>query len=457
MSRLGALGLCVALVGCGDDEAPARDQWALSISTDAEVPKLGDRLVVEIVDANGNIACPECRRVFGAGRADAWPVSFGVVPPEGDAEGLRVRARLYRSELTGPDGLPTGAAQLDRTAMLPKPRGVTRLVLELGMDCFGVLGDPLAALTCDPATGLLGAEPLLSPDGETARTPGSWPPFSTNPCPSSVPEGMVCIPGGVFLLGGDAFLNLVSPVDATPERLTRVETFALDADEMTVGELRQLILDGAVPSEPIVRSPDPFDFDFGCTYLGVGDDSADALPANCVSKDLAEAACAARGRRLPTEAEWEYAASNRGETRFPWGDQPDHCSRSIVGRGRVAPIEIDFDPLEIEFVHCRDNVKVHVPWGVVAGGAPGDVTRLGVRNLGGNVSEWVQDRSAGYDDPCWGPDERLLSDPLCLADTHLEATRGGNWSTTPAASDSAYRAAQTDPKPRGGIRCALDL
>ncbi len=59
---------------------------------------------------------------------------------------------MYRSELTGPDGFPVGSAFVDVSGRLPEARGVTRVELLLGLDCFGKPPDPANAISCDPST-----------------------------------------------------------------------------------------------------------------------------------------------------------------------------------------------------------------------------------------------------------------------------------------------------------------
>src|SRR6187549_1622271 len=100
---LGCVALGLALAGCSGEAAP-RPEWVVTVSTDAPVPQLGDRLLIETVTESGELACDSCRRVLSAGSAEELPVSFSVVP---SGSRLLLRARLYRARITGGDGLPT--------------------------------------------------------------------------------------------------------------------------------------------------------------------------------------------------------------------------------------------------------------------------------------------------------------------------------------------------------------
>jgi formylglycine-generating enzyme len=440
------------LLGCGSETGERRAQWSVTISTDAPLPAVGDRLLIEILNSDGGLACTGCRRQLGA-VADSWPVSFGVLPPTSDGP-LRVRARLFRASSAGQDGLPIpGDLLLDALGELPSLDDITRASLELRMSCFGVASDPNANLTCDPDTGTLITTPRLEAPASELPELGSWPPAIPRPCQGAIPDGMVCVEGGVFVLGRSREPDIL-PIGARVERLVRVDAFAMDTREVRVGEVRQRILAGDILGSPTPFVNDPTDFYYPCRYLGFDNDANDTMPVNCISQSTAEAVCAARGARLPTEAEWEFAASNRGSSRvYPWGDESDVCARAMVGRGRGLLSGFAGDD------SCQgDEVVVGVP-GPAAESYAGDVTELGLRDLGGNLSEWTVDDLNEYDAPCWHPEQALLENPVCQGTTSIYSTaRGGNWNFPPISARLRLRTGVEEPgNVIAGMRCVVPL
>jgi formylglycine-generating enzyme len=434
-------------LGCSERAPGARDQWLVTIASDAPLPLLGDRLLVEVLDEQGGV-CTTCRRVFVA-EPGGLPISFGVTA---SPAARRVRARLYRATNVGGDGLPAGTDLIDAIGRLPPASGETEVALELFSDCFGIEASVADRTCCDPRTRTRVPEQTLSsrPRGSKLLAPGSWGPARAIACSGDVPADMVCIPGGVFLLGSFAPLA-IDEFREGPERLVQLGPFALDAREVTVSQVARLVREGRLSEQPGLHSSNPDAVERLCTYPGPEPSPSDELPVNCSSQTLAAAVCAARGRRLPTEAEWEYAASNAGaSTPYPWGDDPDVCARAHVGRGSVNRVALG------DSIICHDQSSVRAI-GPTAIGAASDVTFAGVHNLGGNVSEWVEGNVAPYDAECFEPGALPLIGPVCRNGSSLGAVRGGYWGAfrsdasvkTRGGSDGAYRLAP------GGFRCAL--
>jgi formylglycine-generating enzyme required for sulfatase activity len=273
------------------------------------------------------------------------------------------------------------------------------------------------------------------------------------------------LPGGTFpmgrsLSGSDAHSS--GEGDELPEHSATVASFNLDTFEVTVGRFRAFVqqYDGTGPAEGVAAHPliagsgwqaawnsslPPFQADFisrlNCNHNyqtwtdtpGVNE----LYPINCVSWYEAFAFCAWDGGRLPTEAEWEYAAAGGDENRlFPWGQQtPDNTLAVFNCQWGGTPGS------------CAPNDLAPV------GSAPGGRARWGHHDAAGSMAEWAFD---GYSGGWYSAAGNSCINCANLVDSSLRVGRGAHWAFYAAGLRAVQRYGY-QPTTRGsylGFRCA---
>ncbi len=291
-------------------------------------------------------------------------------------------------------------------------------------------------------------EPPCGGESETASA-SPPPPREDPPAPAAAfqcPPGAVAVPGGSFWMGS---AEDEGEDDEHPSHEVTLGNFCLDAREVSVEQYLACMRAGrcSPPASTIqVQGWSQQAVSAMSAYCnGTREDRMDH-PVNCVTWNQATQYCAWRGARLPTEAEWEYAARGSDRRLYPWGGQlPDarlanacgeECEALPVwGRGRVRGVH-----------EQDDGWEATAPVTAFGRGR----TPLGILNLGGNVWEWTADYHGTY------PSEPAQNAGGPRSGS-FRVARGGAWTTRTASWLRAAARNRVRPDDRNsdlGLRCA---
>ena len=171
-------------------------------------------------------------------------------------------------------------------------------------------------------------------------------------------------------------------------------------------------------------------------------------PINCVDWERADTYCRATGGRLPTEAEWEFAARGSDGRLYPWGDETpsarylNACGSECVAWGKAHHAGLT------GMYATSDGFETTAP----VGSFPEGKSRFGLMDVVGNVWEWVADWYAPYENGA-------LVDPKGPETGTRRVMRGGAWNgAEPSWVRPTFRF-MNDPSASSygvGFRCAAD-
>lgn len=198
--------------------------------------------------------------------------------------------------------------------------------------------------------------------------------------------------GVVGFEGGELFIGATDwDGESGGERFprTRVAPFRLDVAEVTRERFREG--SAAAPTE-----------------------GEAGLPVSEVSAGDAEAFCRRQRGRLPTAAEWVWAAAGAAARRYPWGNSGLVCRRAAFG-----------------LVQGPCASAPQQPMAELVGSRPDGASPEGVQDLAGNVAEWTREADGRY------------------------TARGGSFRSTSAAELKSWAAlGDRDKALHIGFRCA---
>ncbi|HLZ32568.1 MAG TPA: SUMF1/EgtB/PvdO family nonheme iron enzyme [Nitrospira sp.] len=245
------------------------------------------------------------------------------------------------------------------------------------------------------------------------------------------PAPTVTIPAGTFLIGSkridDDPYGARTQFDNTelPQQRIWLDTFEMDRDEVSLGEFLAFL------HQRKQHPPDELQKLIWhlITVHAVSNDTLARWPALYVTWEEAKDFCTARGKRLPTEAEWEKAARGPDGNLFPWGDEAPDNRRAMFGQHHVHEIPI------LASVDSHDE-----------GRSP-----YGLHHMAGNVAEWVQDWF-GFDYYAYMPERN----PPGPTSGRYKSVRGGSWKSKTIMLRTATRGGSA-PDQRSatiGFRCA---
>ena len=236
---------------------------------------------------------------------------------------------------------------------------------------------------------------------EEAKPAATLPDAPTATTRPATPAGMISIIGNQFLMGSNE-----GDSDAKPAHPVRIKSFYLDIYEVTCEDYKLFLNKTGRPAPNAWTN-------------GTYPDGAAKHPVTGITWDDADAYAKSLGKRLPSEAEWEFAARGPKGLLYPWGNtwRAGCANAGNEGKGLVNIGSYDCD------------------------------SPFGVHDLIGNAWEWTASD--------WQPyPGGTLATPASQGE---KVIRGGSWESGPKYATTIYRSGYKGVGERTGFRCAMDM
>jgi formylglycine-generating enzyme required for sulfatase activity len=286
-----------------------------------------------------------------------------------------------------------------------------------------------------------------------------WDGGPLTPCEGGAPEGMVCVPGGKYLMGCMPY-DIYCEEDELPLVEVSLSPFWVDVYETTYEELLPFLntlKEGytRMSSGIWIGEEPPFDGIIWMNYAAIGlSDEGDyywshegcdvgvEAAAGGLSQLGAEMYCEWQGKRLPTEAQWEAAARGQTALIYPCAWLHLGCWYGNYGCGLLQ--------MQAE---CYYDDGCCIPYQhVSAGDCP---SQCGAEQMTGNAAEWVLDRKDYANNDGHGWCAEGCSDPEPQEGAFPIVKGGGTLSSLPGSRISAREMIWVDGENDRdtGVRC----
>ena len=257
-----------------------------------------------------------------------------------------------------------------------------------------------------------------------------------SPSPGENPSEMVEVPAGPFVRGCDDDQVFVLRgtncergedfiAQDVPRREVHISRFWIDRYETTIGEYIACVDAGGCEPISTIAPPDV--------------EPRDRIAINGVNWFQALAYCRWRGKRLPTEAEWEKAGRGPQGWEMPWGDFINERACGYANTHLNHPLGCEEHPRRVDLVDAN----------------PSDRSGYGVVGMAGNVQEWVQDW-AHYDYYAWSEDRDPAGPESSTGVIPIRVVRGGYYDGFARLSLRRWLPPGTNEF-RMGVRCASSV